>query len=49
MRPSIAAAIASCRWSLRTWQLDVLDEELFAPLQPQLVDVTQQGVRDSVN
>ena len=26
-----------------------LDEEIFAPLQPQLVDVTQQGVRDSVN
>ena len=30
------------------WQLE-LDEEIFAPLQPQLVDVTQQGVRDSVN
>jgi diguanylate cyclase (GGDEF)-like protein len=31
------------------WQLDQLDEEIFAPLQPQLVDVTQQGLRDSVN
>lgn len=31
------------------WQLDLLDEELFVPLQPQLVDVTQHGLRDRVN
>jgi diguanylate cyclase (GGDEF)-like protein len=31
------------------WSLDTLDEEIFAPLQPQLVDVTQQGLRDTVS
>jgi diguanylate cyclase (GGDEF)-like protein len=31
------------------WQLDHLDEEIFAPLQPQLVDVTQQGLRETAN